>query len=147
MYLTYVILTIAAGAVLPLQALINGRLGQHLGGPLWAASVSFFVGTCSLLLFQALQRAPAPASTQLSGTPFWLFFGGMLGAFYVGSATTSVPRLGATVLVSLLIGGQLVASLLLDHFGVLMRDPHPVTFLRLVGVALLFAGAMLILRF
>ena len=144
---TYVSLGLIAGIVLPLQAMMNGRLGQHLGGPVWAATVSFFIGTCGLLVYQLVQRAAVPSAAQFSAVPLWLFAGGFLGAVYVASATIVAPRLGATALFSLVIFGQLVASLLLDHFGVLSAESHPVNFLRVLGVVMVFCGAMLALRY
>jgi len=140
-------LGLIAGMILPLQALMNGRLGQHLGGPVWAATVSFFIGTVGLLAYQAVQRASLPTVTQFSSVPAWLYVGGFLGAFYVASATIVAPKLGTTALFSLVIFGQLVASLLLDHFGVLSAANHPVNVMRVVGVLMVFGGAMLALRY
>lgn len=147
MYPVYVVLSVLAGAALPLQALINGRLGQHIGGAVWAASVSFLVGATALVFFQLVQRTPLPTWPQMSAAPAWVFSGGFLGALYLASATLSVPRLGATALVTLLILGQLVASLLLDHFGVLAHEPHPASLVRIAGVLLVFLGAILVTRF
>lgn len=144
---TLVALSVIAGMILPLQALMNGRLGQHLGGPVWAATVSFFIGTLGLLAYQGVQRATIPTLAQVGSVPPWLFVGGLLGAFYVASATIVAPRLGTTALFSLVIFGQLVASLLLDHFGVLSAGSHPVNLMRVLGVVMVFGGAMLALRY
>ncbi len=144
---TLVGLSVIAGMILPLQALMNGRLGHHLGGPIWAATVSFFIGTLGLLAYQTVQRANIPSLAQFGSVPPWLFVGGFLGAFYVASATIVAPRLGTTALFSLVIFGQLVASLLLDHFGVLSAGNHPVNIMRVIGVVMVFGGAMLALRY
>lgn len=131
------------GAILPLQALINARLGGIMNGPVWAATISFAVGTTGLFAYLLVLRIPFPTSAQAATVPAWAWLGGLLGAFYVVAATTTVPKLGAAAMISLVILGQMAASLLLDHFGVLTSS-HPITLARAVGVAMLFGGAMLI---
>ncbi len=139
----FVVLAALGGAVLPLQALINARLGTSMNGPIWAATISFAVGTTGLFAYLLVQRAPFPGPAQAATVPAWAWLGGLLGAFYVASATITVPKLGAAAMISLVILGQMTASLLLDHFGVLSAG-HPITPLRLLGAALLVGGAMLI---
>jgi bacterial/archaeal transporter family-2 protein len=140
----YILLSLLAGAVLPLQALINARLAAGVGSSLWAAAISFQVGALGLLLVQLALRAPWPELGRAASVPSWIWSGGLFGAVYVASVIASVPRLGAASVISLVIFGQLTASLLLDHFGVLAPAPHPVNFMRLIGGALLLAGAILI---
>lgn len=145
MYSTYLIMAAIGGAVLPLQALINARLGVAAGGPVWAATISFLVGSCGLAVFQLLRGAPLPNAAVLT-SPWWVWIGGFLGAYYVAVATFTVPKLGAAALVTLVILGQLVASVLLDHFGVISDQIRPITWQRGLGVLMLFAGAMFVIR-
>lgn len=142
----FIALAAIGGALLPLQALVNARLGQSIGGPLWAACVSFLIGTIGLALFLAVQRAPVPTAAMLPTAP-WLWAGGLLGAFYVAAAIISVQHLGAAATIAVVIAGQLTASLLLDHFGVLAAMPHPISPMRIVGALLLFGGAWLVTRY
>ena len=107
------------GAALPLQALINARLGAGMNGPAVAATISFAVGTVGLVAYLLAARIPFPTALQAAAVPVWAWTGGLLGAFYVVAATTAVPTLGAAAMLSLVILGQMTASLLLDHFGVL----------------------------
>ncbi len=143
MKLLFAAFAMLGGAVLPLQALINARLGGSMNGPIWAATISFAVGTIGLLGFLLLQRAPFPSPAQAASVPAWAWLGGLLGAFYVAAATTTVPKLGAAALISLVILGQMTASLLLDHFGVLSAG-QAITPLRALGGLMLVGGAMLI---
>jgi transporter family-2 protein len=146
MHYGFIALAAVGGAFLPLQALLNARLGQSIGGPLWAACVSFFIGTLGLGLFLVLQRTGPPALSALPTTP-WLWAGGLLGAFYLTATIASVQHLGAASTIAFVIAGQLIASLLLDHFGVLSAAPHPINAMRLAGALLLFSGAWLITRY
>lgn len=130
------------GALLPLQGLINARLGTHIGGAVQAAFVSFVIGTAMLGLWLLATRkgmSLAPA-TRL---PAWIWTGGVIGALYVAVFTLLVPRLGAASMICLAILGQLAASLLLDHFGVL-QAARPANPMRVFGALLVLAGALLV---
>jgi bacterial/archaeal transporter family-2 protein len=61
----------------------------------------------------------------------------------LGSIVTA-PKLGAATLVALILAGQAIASLLVDHFGWVGFEEHPITAVRVVGVLLLAGGVALI---
>jgi transporter family-2 protein len=82
-----------------------------------------------------------------SDAPWWAWVGGVLGAFYV-TATVVVPvRIGAAAFFGILVAAQLVTSVLIDQFGWLSFPQHQVSPLRLLGVALLISGALLVRLF
>lgn len=141
----YIALAAVAGALLPLQAVINAHLGASVNAPILATFVNFAVGTVLLFLVLCALRLPLPAFGQLSAMPWWSWLGGFLGAFFVLTATLTVPKLGTAGLAAIVIAGQLMSSIILDHFGVLNHQ-QPVSALRLLGAAMLIAGAALILR-
>ncbi|MGH6956617.1 MAG: DMT family transporter [Caulobacteraceae bacterium] len=135
----------AGGMGLPLQALINGRLGAQLGTPFLASAAQNTVGACAALL---LAVAFWPSKAALAGaahTPIWAWCGGFLGMVYVLCGVIVAPRLGATSMMASVIAGQLLSSLALDQFGVL-HARRPIDAPTLAGVALLLAGAALVLR-
>ena len=136
-------LAVAIGALLPLQALINARLGQLTTGALAASFISFLIGTLVLGACLAATRAALPGWQTITSQPLWLWLGGVIGALFVLSATVLVPRLGAGAMICLVIFGQLAGSLLLDHFGVL-GSARPVDLTRLIGALLVLAGALLV---
>jgi transporter family-2 protein len=138
-------LALIGGAVLPLQALVNARLGAALVNPYWATTVSFVIGTLGLLLYIVLLRQPLPSMSHALSYPWWVWLGGLLGAFYVAVTIITVPALGATALVILIILGQLVAGALLDHFGVL-TERRPITLERALGIVLVLLGTFLAIR-
>lgn len=140
-----VVLATAIGALLPLQALVNARLGAVTQGALFASFASFLVGTLALGLVLALSRTPLPSASQAAGVPGWGWAGGIIGAVYVLSATLLVPRIGAAALICLTVLGQVVGSLLLDHYGVL-NVPRPMDASRLLGALLVGAGVVLVMR-
>lgn len=136
---------VLAGALLPLQALINGRLGAHLANPVWAGALQNTVGALAMIAVAFALRAQFPSAAQLASPPLWAWLGGALGATYVMIALIATPKLGAAPAIVAMIAGQMVASLLLDHFGVL-HERKPIDWTAIAGVALVGAGAFLIMR-
>ena len=130
------------GALLPLQGLVNARLGTHIGGPVPAAFVSFLVGTVLLGVYLIATRTPVTLQGNL-GLPAWIWAGGALGAIYVACLTLLIPRIGAAGMICLAVLGQVTASLLLDQYGVL-QSSKPVDGLRIIGALLVLAGVVLV---
>ncbi len=143
----FLLMALTAGVVAPVQAGVNAQLRLWVGHPAWAALVNFTVGTLALLAYYLALRLPWPDTAVLGRAPWWSWVGGMLGAFYVLSAVVVAPRLGAAVLIALITAGQMIASLVLDHFGLLGFEPHPINVWRVVGALFLLVGVVLIRRF
>jgi bacterial/archaeal transporter family-2 protein len=134
-----------AGAFLPLQAGVNTRLSHFVGGPLRASFVSFAIGTVVLLVVVLI--AARGGGDRAGAAPWWAWIGGALGAFYVVSSIVVAPRLGAAPFFGILVAAQLVASVLVDRFGWLGYEQRGAGALRIAGVALLIAGALLVRLF
>jgi transporter family-2 protein len=139
-------LSFLGGALIMLQSPINAKLGLAAGGPLWAAFLSFLTGTIALGLAALLTRQPLLAAT-LAQTPPWMWVGGLLGAFFVTTTIFAVPQLGAGLMIVLIIAGQMLAALLLDHTGFLLPAAHPLNAGRLLGALFILAGVVLIKKF
>lgn len=142
---TAIALATVGGLALPLQVLINARLSAGLNHPLWAVTVSFVVGTLGLLAWIALASRDGANWANAATLPWWAWVGGLLGAIYVSITIVTVPVLGATALVLLVILGQMVAGTVLDHFGIL-TEQKPITLIKLAGLALVFLGTWLVVR-
>ena len=142
-----ILLALVAGAFMPIQAGINSRLRFMLGDPISAAMISFAVGTLGLAAYVIAGRKPWPDGALFSAAPWWIWTGGLMGAFFVAASVVLAPRLGAAAMMAWLIAGQLTASIFLDHFGLVgyaLREASP---LRILGAGLLVAGAVLVQRF
>lgn len=140
-------LALLAGATLPTQAGMNAQLQLHWAKhPAMASLVSFTVGTLALVLYCVAARIPLP-SLAGSTTQWWHWIGGLLGAVFVTVVTFLAPRLGAATMVGLIVAGQMLASVSLDHFGLLGYAERPLSLMRLVGVAMLVGGVLLIRRY
>lgn len=137
-------LALFIGMLLPLQALINGSLGKQTFGPVFASLASFCVGTLVLLAWWVGSR-PAFEVATLVKVPWWAWTGGLIGALYVAGATLLIPRMGAASLICVVVLGQVVGSMLLDHFGVLQAR-QPIDGMRVLGALLVIAGALLVVK-
>ena len=130
--------------MLPFQAGVNAELAHWVNSPFRAAFVSFLVGTLVLLVVAALIFKPLPSWTRLGDAPWWVWIGGALGAFYVSGSIISAPKLGAATLIALVVAGQALASLAVDHFGWVGFEENPVSLGRIGGMLLIAAGVVLV---
>lgn len=141
----FVAMAVLAGGMVSIQAPINARLGQVVGHPLWATLISFAVGTATVALLLLINRVPGRFA-ELAALPWWSWIGGMLGAFFVGSALVIAPRIGAAALVAAVVAGQMAASLAVDHYGWFGMPRQPVDGWKIAGAGLILAGLWLIRR-
>jgi transporter family-2 protein len=142
-----VVLAVLAGFCLPTQAGINAQLNLWCRSSILAATISFAVGTLALLIYALILRIPWPPAGTVSRYPWWIWSGGLLGAFLVVSTILLAPRLGAASMVSLVVAGQMLASVFLDQFGLLGYEVHPFNAWRLIGVMMLVGGVVMIKSF
>lgn len=140
------LLAVVAGMSVVVQQVLNANLKAALNSAAWAGLVSYVVGTLCMALLIAALRDPVPSVGMVLRIPWWAWSGGMFGAIFIGLSIYLVPQIGAATFIALLITGQMVASITLDHFGVLGLAVRPIDLSRLIGVALLIAGVVLIRR-
>ncbi len=143
----FFLLAFAAGVGVAVQIGVNGQLRRVSGQAIWASFISFLVGTMALLLCLIAARRAWPSGGQFVHAPWWVWIGGMLGAFYVVVSVVAGPRIGSTSLVACVIAGQLVASIVIDHFGWIGYVVHPISPGRIVGAILLLVGVACVLRY
>ena len=141
-----VFVALGIGVFLPLQAGINAELRTWVGHPLQAALVSFTVGTLALVFVNLGFRIPFGGGQPLGAAPWWVWVGGLLGATYVSMTVVLAPRLGAAAMLGAIMTGQLVGSLLMDHYGVAGYPVRAISIERVAGAVLLFLGVLLIQR-
>jgi transporter family-2 protein len=134
-----------SGCLVALQAPTNALLARGVGSPVNAALVSFAVGTIALVAV-ALMLGVRPSGGAVRNLPAYAWFGGLYGAVFVSIAVFAVPRLGVTFFLTVSIAGQLATALLLDRFGAFGVPRVEVSVPRLLGIALVLAGALLVRR-
>lgn len=134
---------VLAGGATALQAPTNARLAEAVASPVNAAFISFAVGTVALgMLALMLQTRPDMAATR--ALPWWVWIGGLYGAVFVVAAAWGVPRLGVAVTITLMVAGQLLISLFLDHFGAMSVPKQPMNVMRVAGILMVIGGVVLV---
>ena len=140
-----VVMVALAGGFVGLQAPINARLGRQVGS-LQAATVSFMVGTIALLAIAALSSGGLSPISNVGKVPWWALIGGLLVAFYVTVALITVRTLGASALTALVVAGQLSVAVAIDRFGLFGIAKQHIAAPRILGLVLLLAGVVLVVR-
>ena len=140
----YYAFAVVAGAMLPFQFGINAVLARYVDGAARAVLVSFVVGALTLLVAVLVFYRGLPAADRAAEAPWWVWAGGLLGAFYVLGSVVTAPKLGAATVVALILAGQAAASLTVDHFGLVGFEESPITPGRLLGLGLVAVGVVLV---
>lgn len=141
-----ILLAVAAGVSIVVQQVLNSNLRMTLNSAAWSGFMSYFVGVVCMALLALALRDPLPSAGVAARIPWWAWSGGLFGAIFIGLAILLVPQLGAATFIALLVTGQMLASVAFDHFGWLGLAQRPIDVPRLIGVALLIGGVVLIRR-
>jgi len=144
-YWSFLAMAFVSGALMPLQAGINGLLAKEVSSVLNAATISFLVGTLALLALALFQRDSVSFET-LKGLHWWHWAGGLLGAFFVFTAAFVAPRIGALLFMALVLLGQLSSAVFLDHQGWVGYKEIPINLGKVAGLLLILSGIWVIRR-
>ena len=144
--LLFILMALALGAILPMQAAINSRLAKTAGSPVMAAFVSFAVGTLALVVF-LLIAGQFQFRFISSSSPWWIWTGGLLGTFFVAGIVILLPRLGVVLSFSLVLAGQMFAAILFDQFGWMGVAVREISMGKIIGALLLIVGVVLIRKY
>src|SRR5664279_5055470 len=144
--LLFIVMALALGAILPMQAAINARLAKTAGSSVMAAFISFAVGTIALMIF-LLITGQFQFKFISTSSPWWLWTGGILGTFFVAGIVVLLPRLGVVLSFSLVLAGQMFAAILFDQFGLLGLAVREISLGKIIGALLLIVGVILIRKY
>ncbi len=142
----YAGLALLSGAALAVQVGLNNGLKERMGHPLPSALCSFATGTLALFAIVLAVRPPTPKVASFAESPWWIWLGGVVGAAYITVTITFSGRLGAAGWLGVVVTGQILTSVLLDHYGLFGFKVHAITPWRVFGVILLLTGAAIVLR-
>ena len=131
-----VILAATAGISLVVQQALNANLRAALNSAAWSGFMSYFIGVICMVMLALVLQDPIPSVATAARIPLYAWSGGLFGAIFVALAIFLVPQLGAAAFFALLIAGQMLGSIVFDHFGLLGVPVHPVSAIRVVGAAL-----------
>ena len=140
----FLLIGLIAGATVPIQAGINSRLSFFTGSPISAAVISFLAGSITVIIFALIVKTPFPKPGAFTQAPWWIWIGGAFGAFYVVSAILLVNKVGAVSMLAFIIAGQMIASVIIDHYGLVGYPINPITMYKIVGIIFIVTGVVFI---
>jgi bacterial/archaeal transporter family-2 protein len=141
--LSYAVWAFAAGAMIPVMAILNAGLARAAGGPIPATAILLATGLLAVLLLAAITTTRIPSMQALARIAPIQYAGGLIVAFYVLSITFIAPRFGVGNAILFAVTAQLVTSALIDHFALAGAALRPVTAMRMVGLLVVIAGLVL----
>lgn len=138
----WILLAFVSGAFLPIQAGLNAKLGKAGQSALHASLTSFVVGTLALVIYILATRQTV-SWEGLKAAPGYAWLGGLLGAFYVTVIVLAFPKLGPGLTFGLVVTGQMLFSALLEHYNILVAQPSPISWTKVLGMTLIIAGVVI----
>lgn len=146
MNVIYYLMAFAAGLGITLQTTLNAQLAKGIGGdPVAAALFSFTVGAVCVGVYSLVRGEIIPSLIAISTQPWWSLLGGILGSCALLSYVVLAPRIGLSALLGLAIAGQILSSLMIDHFGLLGATERPVSWIKLAGTVIMLVGLIVAL--
>jgi bacterial/archaeal transporter family-2 protein len=140
--LVYLFCAALTGCCIALQATVNGRFRQNLDNPTYAVFFSICGTIICAVVAVLVIRPPVPTMEQFRTTSWWNWIGGPLGALIVLAGATLTSELKPAVFISFVVAGQLILSLLIEHFGWLETPVKIITPGRFIGVLMILGGAV-----
>ncbi len=141
----FIMIAFFVGGLFPIQGAINSHLGKFFNNPLQASFISF---TCAIFLLSFLLlciRPEFPDFDKLFKLKWYYFIGGgVCGVSFVTMFIMLTPEIGIANATTAFIAGELIMSVLLDHFGIFGLEIHEISITRFIGCLFLFAGLLLI---
>lgn len=142
-----VLLALLAGAAAPFQGTVNNRMAEVLSDPILASFISFAVGALTLLIYILASGTPLSGFAAGRNAPAIAWTGGVLGVFFVVATLVLIPRLGVAMTFALVTAGQMIFTLVIDHYGLLGVPVREISLMRVGGIVLITAGVVLIRKF
>ena len=139
-------LALLGGVSVVIQQALNANLRAELNSAAWSGFASYLLGLACMALLVVMLGEPVPSAALVARIPLWAWAGGFFGAVFIGLSIIVAHKLGAAALFALVVTGQMLAAIVLDHFGWLGLAQKPIDLSRLAGVCFLIGGVVLIRR-
>jgi transporter family-2 protein len=141
-----ILLVVASALGQPLQIAANSRLREAVQSPALSALVAFVVGSVLLAILVMLGLFERGDLRGLAKVPWWAWTGGVLAVFSILAGIVALPSMSSATIIGAAIFGQLIASMVIDHFGWFNVPVVPINTSRVIGAVLLLFGAILMRR-
>lgn len=142
----YLVITVALGALLTCQPLMNAMLARALGSAYGAAAISLFVAAIGGILITLVAGRGDMSRASLASVPWWVFLAGFIGSLFVAGGVVIAPITGGLLFFACVVAGQLLGATLADHFGLFGLAVRTVSLPRALGLLLVLSGVLLVQR-
>ena len=142
----FVLMALLVGAIIPIQAATNSAFSKAIQNPIATALMVFMVGFCTTSLYLLVSKTALPSWSALRNVPVYGYLGGIILTIYIIAITFLAPKLGVAVAIGLIITGQVISALLIDHFGFFDVPIKPIDLKRLFGVLCMVLGIYLVMK-
>ncbi|PZF73690.1 DMT family transporter [Taibaiella soli] len=142
----FLVLALITGALIPIQAATNAAFSKSVGNATITTLMVLIVGLIGMFVFALLSRVAIPTRQQLAEAPGYSYLGGLIVATYIIMITILVPRIGVGTSIGLIVTGQIICAVVIDHFGLFKTTVQPVNVTRLAGMILMILGVYLIMK-
>lgn len=146
MSIFWIILAFLIGSLIPFQGIITSNLSQKIQHPFGAAFINFLGGVIVFSLAISFSSVAFPGIKKIVAIPWYLFTGGIIGSLFILGAVFILPKIGASAFFGQIVLGQLLMTLIVDHYGLLGVPVHRIDNYRLLGATLLISGSFLVLK-
>lgn len=143
---SYLAAAVLVGALVTAQPLINANLSRALGSPFVATAISILVAFVAALVVVAITGRGETSRAALVAVPWWVYLAGLIGTIFVSAGMIIAPVTGAFAFFLCVIAGQLIGAAIYDHIGAFGVQVRPMSVERLLGLALVLGGAVLVQR-
>lgn len=147
MKLLWLVIVFICGALLPFQAGLNARLGKSIDSPTYASLFSFIVGALTVAIYLQFTKETVTWAGLKSASIYSWLGGGVTGAIFITASMLALPRIGMAMTFGLIVAGQVIVSVLLDHFDILVAEQHSLNIWRLLGIILIIGGVLIVRKF
>lgn len=147
MKFAWLIIVFVCGALLPIQAGLNTRLGKSLESPVYASLFSFMVGAVAVGIYLQFTKETITWAGLKSADIYSWLGGGVTGAVFITATMMAVPRIGMALTFGLVVAGQMIIAVALDHFGILVTEQHGFNVWRFAGILIIILGVVLVRKF
>lgn len=137
-------LALFAGAIIPIQTSLNAGLSRHLQNTGYSTLAVFSFATLTIATIMLLKQDPFPGVQKFTSVSIVQYFGGLIGLAYIFIVTWLAPKIGVGPTTGFVVVGQVVAAVVIDHYGWLNVPQITITWQRALGIVLMLAGLFLI---
>lgn len=142
----WTVLAFSIGCFIPFQGIITSHLARKIEHPFGAAFINFLGGMLLFSIAIAFSSVAFPTYKKMAAIPWYLFTGGIVGSLFIFGALFALPKIGASAFFGQIVLGQLLMTLIVDHYGIFGLPIHKIDSARIIGISLLISGSFLILK-